>query len=186
MRAILLALVVTLLPACAHAQEGRLDRSETPIARATANVIVQALPETQYRAWGNRWDAVSVRVSRIVRWHIFGPDRRDRADGAIVRRNGWLEASGAQISVSVFGDDEKVTVLTFDYDEFTNLDLVDALGDAGARVSFQSDSESQSEYIVTPPGRESGLLVFSRLCTSEHSAAAQRCHNNAELRFEFE
>ena len=66
MHAILIALVVTLLPACAHAQEGRLDRSETPIARATANVIVHALPETQYRAWGNRWDAVSVRVSRIV------------------------------------------------------------------------------------------------------------------------
>jgi len=103
-----------------------------------------------------------------------------------VRRNGWLEASGAQTSVSVFGDDERVTALTFDYDEFTNLDLVDALGDAGARVSFQSDSELQSEYIVTPPGREPGLLILSRLCTSEHSAAAQRCHNNAELRFEFE
>ena len=186
MRAAFIALAIALLPACAHAQEGRIDRSETPIVRATANVIMQALPESQYRAWGYRWDAVSIRISRLVRWHIFAPDPRDRAPDAIVRRNGWLEAPGVQIGVSVFGGDENVTALSFEYDEFTNLDLLDALGDAGANVSFQSDYESYSEYIVTPPGREAGLLTLSRSCTSERSAAAQRCHNTAELKFELE
>lgn len=186
MRAVLTALAIALLPACAHAQEGRIDRSEAPIVRAIANVIVQTLPENQYRAWGYRWDAVSIRISRVVRWHIFAPDPRDRALDAIVRRNGWLEAPGAQIGVSVFGNDENATALSFEYDEFTNLDLLDALRDAGADVSFQSDYECYSEYIVTPPGREAGLLTLSRSCTSEHSAAAQRCHNAAELKFELE
>ncbi|MCX7356644.1 MAG: hypothetical protein NT015_00605 [Alphaproteobacteria bacterium] len=186
MRATIIAFVLALLPAYVHAQEGRSDRSETPIARATANVIVQALPESQYRAWGYRWDSVSIRISRIVRWHIFGPDLRDRASDAIVRRNGWLEAPGAQIGVSVFGGDESVTALSFEYDEFTNLDLLDALRDAGANVAFQSDYETYSEYVVTPPGRESGLLVLSRRCTSENSAAAQHCQNGAELKFRLE
>ena len=185
-RAALIAFAVTLLPAWAHAQEGRFDRSETPIAIATANVIIQALPETQYGDWGYRWDAMTVRITRFVRWHIYAPDPRDRAADAIVRRNGWLEVPGAGIGVSVFGGDEKVTALSFEYDDFTNLDLIDALRDAGAEVSFQADYESYSEYVVTPPGREAGLLTLSRRCTSPRSAAAQRCTDGAELKFELE
>jgi len=186
MRALLAAVAIALLPACALAQEGRIDRSATPIVIATANVIAQVLPESQYRDWGYRWDAVTARISRLVHWHIYAPDPRERPADAIVRRNGWLEAPGAQIGVSVFGGDDQVTAVSFDYDEFSNLDLLDALRDTGAEVSFQSDYESYSEYIITPPGREPGLLTLSRRCTSPNSAAAQRCSNGAELKFELE
>jgi hypothetical protein len=186
MRAALIALAIALLPGCAHAQDGRVDRSETPIVRAAANVIIHALPENRYRAWGYRWDATSIRVSRIVHWHIYEPDPRDRPADAIVRRNGWIEAPGVQIGVSVFGRDAAVTALSLEYNEFTNLDLLDALADAGANVSFQADYESYSEYVITPPGREAGLLTMKRICTPEGSRAAQRCHNEAELTFEIE
>jgi hypothetical protein len=186
MRAALAAVAIAMTPACAHAQDGRLDRSETPIVIATATVIIQASPESRYREWGHRWDAVTARISRLVHWHIYAPDPRDRPADAIVRRNGWLEAPGVLIGVSVFGGDEEVTAVSFDYDEFTNLDLLDALRDAGAEVSFQSDYESYSEYIVTPPGREPGLLTLSRTCTSPHAASAQRCTNGAEFKFALE
>jgi len=175
-----------MLPACAHAQDGRVDRSEAPIVRATANVIVQALPDSSYREWGYRWDAMRARISRFVHWHIFEPDARDRPAEAVVWRNGWVDTSGAQIDVLVFGDDRVVTALSFEYDEFTSLDLLDALRDAGAAVSFQADYESYSEYVVTPLERETGLLTLRHICTSARSAAAQRCHNVAELRFALE
>lgn len=186
LRAALFALAILAAPSCAHAQEGRFDRSETPIAIATANVIIQALPESQYANWGYRWDAMTIRITRLVRWHIYAPDPRDRPADAIVRRNGWLETPGASVGVSVFGNDETVTALSFDYNDFTNLDLLDALRDAGVQVSFQADYESYSEYIVTPPGREAGLLTLSRTCTSPRSAAAQRCSDGAELKFELD
>jgi len=186
MRAALIALAMTLLPAFAHAQEGRVDRSETPIVRAVADAIIQTLPESRYREWGYSWGAVSVRVSRIIHWHIFEPDPRDRPADAIVRRNGWVEAPGAQVGASVFGNDEKVTALSFEYSTFTNLDVLDALRDAGADVSFQADYETYSEYVIRPPDREPGLLTLSRTCTSPRSAAAQRCTNGAEIKFELE
>ncbi len=182
LRAIFVALVFVTLPACAHAQDVRVDRSETPIAQATATIIAQALPESRYKAWGYRWDAVSARVSRLVRWHIFEPDARNRPADAVVRRNGWIEAPGAQIGISVFGNDDAVTALSFEYDEFTNLDFLDALRDAGVAVSFQADHEMYSEYIVTSPEREAGVLTLHQRCTSPHSAARQRCTNVAELK----
>lgn len=183
LRAAFIALTVLLLTACAHAQEGRVDRSEEPIVQVTANIIAQALPESRYRAWGYSWDAMSSRVSPLVHWHIVRPDARDRPADAVVRRNGWVEAPGLQIGISVFGTNAAVTMLLFEYNEFTNLDLLDALRDAGAAVSFQADYETYSEYIVTPPGREAGLLTLRWVCSPPQSAVAQRCHSEAELSF---
>ena len=138
MRALLIAVAIALLPGCAHAQDGRIDRSDTPDVRATANVIVQALAPNDLGDWRYRWDAVSIRVSRFVHWHIYAPDRRHRDNDAVVRRNGWLDLANAGVDVSVSGTDDAVTALSFEY-PFTNLDLLDALRDAGAEVSFQAD-----------------------------------------------
>ncbi|HYD89689.1 MAG TPA: hypothetical protein VEA80_19565 [Vitreimonas sp.] len=186
LRAAITGLALLLLPACAHAQEEYAPRPDLPIVRATANVIVEALPESRYRDWGYGWGAVSIRVSRFVHWHIYEPDRRDRPADAIVRRNGWIDGEGTNVGVSVFGDDDSVTLLSFEFDDFHALDLLEALRAAGAEVSFQADYESYSEHIVTPPGREAGLLTTRRVCTPEGSRAARRCHNEAELTFAFE
>lgn len=186
LRVALIALAFVFMPGCAHAQEGRIDRSETPAVRAIAHALIQSLPESRYRDWGYGWGPVSSRVSGLVHWHIFEPDPRDRPVDAIVRRNGWLDQEGASVGVSVFGNDETVTMLSFTYSNYTNLDVLDALRDVGADVSFQADYESYSEYIVTPPERAPGLLVLSRQCTSARSAAAQRCTNSAEMKFELE
>ncbi|MEQ1820221.1 MAG: hypothetical protein ABL871_16585 [Terricaulis sp.] len=183
-RAVLAALALAILPSCAYAQDGRIDRSETPIVRATANAIIQSLSESQYRDYGYRWDATSIRISRLIHWHIFEPDPRDRATDAIVRRNGWLDEAGGQVSASVFGDDEKVTSLSFEYSTFTNLDVLDALRDAGADVNFQADYETYSEYIIAAPGREPALLTTRRTCAPDNMASMQRCENGAEVTFE--
>lgn len=180
MRVALVA-AIALLPACAHAQTGRVDRSETPAVRATANAIVQSLPESRYRDYGYRWDATSIRISRLIHWHIYEPDPRDRAPGAIVRRNGWLDVEGANVEVSVFGDDDEVTMLSFGYDGFANIDVLDALRADGAAVSLRADQETYSDYMLTPPGREPALLRMRRSCTPDNMASAQRCESSAEI-----
>lgn len=183
MRAVFAALAILLLPGCAHAQTAP-DEQPAPIAASTANVIIQALAPSEYVAWAYQWDAVSIRVSRFVHWHIYEPDRRDRPTDAIVRRNGWLSEDGRNVGVSLYGTDDRVTELSVEYDAFNTLELLAALRAQGADVSFQADYESYSEYMVTPPGREAGLLTTRRPCTPENSRAAQRCHNEAMLTLE--
>jgi hypothetical protein len=183
MRRAALAVFALLLVPNAHAEERQSLRDE-PIVRAAANVLIQTLAPRDYGDWRYDWAAVSARTARHVHWHIFASDARDRAPDAIARRNGWIEAEGAQIGVSVFGTDERATMLSLEYDEFHNFDLIEALRAEGAEVSFQADYESYSEYIVTPPARQTGLLTVHRRCTSPQSAAAQRCHNEAELTFD--
>jgi hypothetical protein len=184
MRIALAALAFALLPACAHAQNDRVDRSEAPVVRATANAIIRSLPESQYSDYGYRWDATSIRVSRYIHWHIYAPDPRDRAPDAIVRRNGWLDVEGATVEVSVFGDDDEVTMLSFGYAEITNLDVLDALRDAGAAVTSRADYETYSEYLLAPPGREPALLRLGHSCTPDNMASARRCESSAEIMFE--
>lgn len=153
------------------------------MVRATANAIIQSLPESQYRDYGYRWDATSIRISRFIHWHIYEPDPRDRAPDAIARRNGWLDIEGATVEVSVFGNDDKVTMITFGYSGFTNLDVLDALRDAGVGVSFQADYDTYSEYLITLPGREPALLALRNSCTPDNMASARRCETSAEIEF---
>lgn len=182
MRRAAFALAVLLFAPVADAQERQSLRDE-PIVRAAANVLIHTLAPSEQGDWRYDWGAVSPRVSQLVHWHMFEPDPRDRPADAIVRRNGWIEVPGQQIGVSVFGGDLRVTMLSLEYSAFHNLDLLEALAAEGAQVSFQTDYESYSEYIITPPGREAGLITVRRLCTSPQSAASQRCHNEAELTF---
>lgn len=184
MRGVVLALTLMFLPACAHAQDQPVGRGDLPGVRATANVIVHALPETRYRDYGYRWDAMSIRVSRYVRWHIYAPDDRGRAPDAVVQRNGWIDGEREDVDVAVFGDDERVTMMTFKYDRFRALDLLEGLRREGAEVSFQADYESYSEYLIAPPGREAGLLTMRRVCPPERAASMRICQDAAELTFE--
>lgn len=180
MRFAFAALTIVMLPACTHAQ----GEAARPAEQAVAQVMIEALAPSSYGDWAYRWDAVSVRVSRHMHWHISKPDARDRPPDAAARRNGWIEAPGKQIGVSAFGGDEAVTSLNFETDAFHTLELVDALRQAGVEVRFQGDDESSSEYVITPQGRDYGVMRSARVCTSPESGAAERCHHEIELTFD--
>lgn len=185
LRASIAAIALLALPSCAHPQSGDpVGRGDLPDVRATANVIIQALPETQHRDWGYRWDAMSTRLSRFVRWRVYAPDPRADPPDTIVRRNGWIDGEHEDVGVSAFGADDAVTMLSFEYDRFYALDLLEGLRRAGADVRFQADYETYSEYVIVAPGREWGLLTTRRTCTPENWPAAARCQDSVELTFD--
>ncbi len=181
-RAAAAAIALLMLPSCAHAQSEA--EPDAPIVQATARVIAEALAPNDAGAWAYTWDAVSIRISRHMHWHVPRPDPIDRPPDALTQRNGWIGAGGGNVGVSAIGLDDRVIKLTFDVDDFHTLHLVQALQAQGVEVSFQSEDESSSEYLVTPPGREGGMLTSTRICTSSESRAAQRCHDELTLAFE--
>lgn len=171
------ALAVLVTPARAH--------DTTPTAeQGLIRVMIEALAPSTQGDWAYRWDAVSIRVSRFMHWHLYGPEPTDRAPDGITRRNGWIDGAGWDVGVSAFGVDDRVTELSFEVHDAFALTLIEALRAEGVEVSFSSEDESTSQYVITPPGRDSGLLTTQRVCTSPHSAAAQRCHEVLTLAFE--
>jgi hypothetical protein len=184
MRALLVSLALVLAPAAAVAQINSETRAYAPIVQAVAGLMIEALAPSDYGDWAYDWGPVSARVSRHMHWHIFEPDPRDRPADAVVRRNGWIDGEGANVGVSVFGTDERVTMLTFEVRAFHTLYLLEALRAQGVDVRFVGDDESSSDYMLVAPGRREGRLTSTTVCTSPQSAAAQRCHNALTLRFE--
>lgn len=180
MRSAIFALALLLLPACAHAQGDPVGRGDLPDVRAPANIILLALPETEQREHGYRWDAVSIRISRFLHWHIYAPDRRDRPADAIVERHGWIECESEDIGVSIQGTNDRVTALSVDYDRFRALDLLEGLRREGADVRFQADYETYSEYVIVAPG----LLTTRRRCPPDTVRYAPHCQDSAELTFD--
>lgn len=149
---------------------------------AIARIIIEALAPTTYGDTAYRWDAVSIRVSRHLHWHIYAPDPRKRGD---VRRNGWIDAADHDVGVSVVGGEESVRSLSFTLPTgLTTLEMLDSIRAAGAEASFQSDFETYTEYWSAPPGRDGATLSNHRICTSPHGAAMQRCHDELVLTFE--
>jgi hypothetical protein len=184
LRAVCIALAVALTLATAHAQP--VGNADIPIARATANALIQTTAPSEYGDWRYRWDAVSIRVSRFVHWHIYEPDARDRPADSIVRRLGWIDGNGRSVGVAAYGGDAGVTMMEFEVDGFNVLDLIAALRAEGAELSFQSDYETYSEYVVTPAGRAPALMTTRRTCPPETSARAQNCRTTVELTFVIE
>ncbi|MDZ4691208.1 hypothetical protein [Terricaulis sp.] len=179
LRSLALAFAIMLAPA-AYAQDERRAEADLPEVRATAEVIFEALPPDVAGSAG--WDAISIRISRLVHWHVYGPDPRDRPLSALVRRHGWIEGVEQDVDLTVEGDDAGVRSLAFGY-LFLGLDLLTAVRERGAAVSFQADYETYSEYIVSAPGREPALLTLTRRCTPPGSRARYRCENGATLTF---
>ena len=180
-RAALAALALFASASCAHAQERRDDGVA---AQAVARVMIEALAPASGgdRAYG--WDALSIRVSRHMHWHLVAPDPLDRAPDGLTRRNGWITAQGSEVGVSAHGPDERVSQLKFEVSAFYTQTLLEALRAEGVDVAFQADWEESSEYLITPPGREGGMLTSARVCTPPESRATQRCHNELTLAFE--
>ena len=154
--------------------------------QAMARVIHGALAPSSLGDWRYRWDAVSIRISRDMHWHLVGPDD---ADEETVGRNGWITSDGDQISVTAYGARETVDGLSMSYDRWPQFDgeplpLIAALAELGVEATeiarsvapeFYHTDAPVIVYRLTAPGRDSGALKLSEHCTSPQSAAAQRC-----------
>ena len=154
--------------------------------QAMARVIQGALAPSSLGDWRYRWDAVSIRISRDMHWHLAGPDE---ADEQTISRNGWISGGGQQIGVTAYGAGETVGGLSIDYDRWPQFDgephpLIAALAELGVEATeiartvapeFYHTDTPVIVYRLTAPGRDSGTLKRSEQCTSPQSAAAQRC-----------
>jgi hypothetical protein len=154
--------------------------------QAMARVIHGALAPSSLGDWRYRWDAVSIRISRDMHWHLVGPDD---ADEETVSRNGWITGGGEQIGVTAYGVGETVGGLGMVYDRWPQFDgvplpLIAALAELGVEAieiartfapEFNHTDAPVIVYRLTAPGRDSGALKLSEHCTSPRSAAAQRC-----------
>lgn len=182
MRMFLVAAFVAALGGSAMAQ------TPTPAATeesAIGHLVVATLAPVSYGARAYDWDAVSIRISSHMHWHLAPPDRRDRSLKALVSRNGWI-GDGLDVAVTAHGDDEGVRTLWFRYGARTGgPGGADKLGEAlraqGAAVEVRQSPSMLAAYTITPPGRHAALLAVRQHCTSPQSAAAQRCWLEAVL-----
>ncbi|MGQ0533711.1 MAG: hypothetical protein ACT4OF_13620 [Caulobacteraceae bacterium] len=165
-----------LLVGCAHE---RIHDPEHPAVTTTAQFIIQALAPTE-SGDDYRWEAVTGRVSSSTQWGL--PQHASTPDDD-VGREGRLSARGSDIGVIATGEEENVTTLRIDANAFHALALLEALRRAGAEVSLQADYETYSEYVITPPGRDTGLLTTSSTCSPLERRPARDCEYSVTLSF---
>lgn len=183
-----------LLAAFTLALAGAAQAQEAPTPdQMTARVMVAALAPQDYGDWAYGWDAVSIRISRMMHWHLAEPDERNRPADATIRRNGWFSTSGRQVGVSAYGKDDAVTSLSFELDRVIGRSpptdgVLDALRAEGVTVTPVREREAISErfgpsatYRLTHPKLDGAELIRSTGCTSSKSAAAQQCWVSYEL-----
>src|SRR5262245_19924031 len=110
--ALCLGCLLALAPVAAGQEASR--ESEAPTARqAMARVILEAMVPTSRTNYGRDWDALSVRVSSYMHWHLAPPDQAtDITSSTGIRRNGWVGDGTEQIGISAYGF-ESVDSLTF-------------------------------------------------------------------------
>lgn len=180
------ALAVMAFAVQAHAQE------QPTAEQAMARLIHAALAPSSYGDWRYRWDAVSIRISSMMHWHIFGPDKP--GEEAITRR-GWISVPGEQIGVSAHGRGETVASLAFELKSWRKPDgdgagLLSALAAEGVTATeterrdppelFHTDTPV-IVYRLSAPERDERTLTRTVSCTSPMSAAAPRCSVSYEL-----
>lgn len=172
------ALSAMALPAAAQEQPTAED--------AVAGVIHAALAPSTYGDWRYSWDAVSIRISSLMHWHVPGPEKP--GEDAITRR-GWIPTNGRQISVTAHGIGETVTGLALGYSGWPGYQvehgtLIEALAARGVTVTETSRNEAPEFFHTDEPiilyrlsaeGRHEAALKQTHICTSPRSAAAQRC-----------
>lgn len=181
--------------ALAVAGQPALAQPEPTADEAMANVIHAALAPESYGDWAYDWDAVSARISRLMHWHMPGPDKPDADE--IVRR-GWISTAGMQISVKASGKGEAVTSLSFEINQRPRgrddtSDLMGALSARGVAVAetersappdFLNSDAPIIVYALSAAGRDNATLTRVQSCTSPMSAAAQRCTTTYEVAFD--
>jgi hypothetical protein len=194
-RTLVLLCLIALAPLAA-AQEAAREAEQTaePTARqAMARVIAEAMVPTSRYNYGRDWDALSVRISRHLHWHLAPPDQAaDITSATGIRRNGWIEDGKEQIGVSAYGF-QSVESLTFALspkfastepeEDDTIIAALTAIGvtpsPAPSPPSFSGISETV--WNLDAEGRDRAHLTRSILCTPEGSAAARMCGATYEL-----
>lgn len=176
----------------AGAQQAEPAAAPTP-RQGMARVMFEAMIPTTQVKYGRDWDAMSIRVSRHMHWHLAPPDQTaDPTSSVGIRRNGWIEDGFAQIGVSAYGRDS-VDSLTFalsptmlssqpDADD----DVIAALTAIGVTATSTPSQPSFSAistaaWELTAMDRMPARLLRSTLCTPEGSAARRMCGATYEL-----
>jgi diadenosine tetraphosphate (Ap4A) HIT family hydrolase len=194
-RTIALLCLLALAPMAA-AQEAPHDAEQAaePTARqAMAKVIAEAMVPTSRYNYGRDWDALSVRISRHLHWHLAPPDEvTDITSTTGIRRNGWIEDGKEQIGVSAYGF-QTVDSLTFALSpRFASTEpeeddtIIAALTAIGVTPSPAPSPPNFSGIATTvwnldAEGRDQAHLTRSILCTPEGSAAARMCGATYEV-----
>src|SRR5690348_2849917 len=107
------ALLFLLVLAPVSSAQGAPQAAEPTARQAMARVIADAMVPTSRNNYGRDWDALSVRISRYLHWHLAPPDQAaDITSATGIRRNGWIEDGTEQIGVAAYGF-ETVDTLTF-------------------------------------------------------------------------
>jgi hypothetical protein len=207
-----LTCLIALAPIAAAQEALHPEReSETTARQVMAQVIADAMVPVSQASYGRDWDAVSIRISRLMHWHLAPPDTAP-ASARGIRRNGWIAASGEQIGVSAYGTGT-VESLTFGLSPTFSAQRPEAdESDADDSDSGESGTDGPDKrenlfaaltaigVTVTPAearpsfadkgsaawnlaaeGREDAMLIRSTLCTPEGSAQARMCGATYEL-----
>jgi len=180
----------------AAAQEAphEAERAAEPTARQDmARVIAEAMVPTSRYNYGRDWDALSVRISRHLHWHLAAPDQAaDITSATGIRRNGWIEDGKEQIGVSAYGF-QTVESLTFALspkfaapepeEDDTIIAALKAIGVAASPTPSQPTFSGivTATWNLDAEGRDRAHLIRSILCTPEGSAAARMCGATYEL-----
>jgi hypothetical protein len=199
-RTIALTCLLALAPIAA-AQEAPHEAEQTaePTARQQmARVVAEAMVPTSRNNYGRDWDALSVRISRHLHWHLAPPDQAaDITSATGIRRNGWIEDGTEQIGVSAYGF-QTVDSLTFALsprfaspeppitdsgEDDTIIAALKAIGVAASPAPSQPTFSgiATATWDLDAEGRDRAHLIRSILCTPEGSAAARMCGATYEL-----
>jgi hypothetical protein len=190
----LLCLLALAYPAYAQEAQHETQPAAEPTARqAMAKVIAEAMVPTSRTNYGRDWDALSVRISRHLHWHLAPPDQvADITSATGIRRNGWIEDDKEQIGVSAYGF-QSVDSLTFALSpKFASTEpeeddtIIAALKAIGVAANLAPSPPNFSgiattAWILDAEGRDRTQLLRSILCTPEGSAAARMCGATYEL-----
>ncbi|HEV7694319.1 MAG TPA: hypothetical protein VGO52_26020 [Hyphomonadaceae bacterium] len=190
-RTLALLCLLALAPIAA-AQEAPHD-AEPTARQQMARVIAEAMVPTSRYNYGRDWDALSVRISRHLHWHLAPPDQAaDITSATGIRRNGWIEDGKEQIGVSAYGF-QTVDSLTFALspkfassqpeEDDTIIAALTAVGVASSPAPSPPSFSGIAETVwdLDAEGRDRAHLTRSILCTPEGSAAARMCGATYEL-----
>lgn len=161
-----------------------------PTDAAVARIVVDVLAPTSWGAHPYSWEAVSIRISRRMHWHLAPPDRTTTPQGGLYRRNGWVESGpNRSAAISAWGDADRVRTLDFELRRTFGSDrgaeppeaFAAALRAMGATVEKRDSPNVLAAYTLSMPGKRPALLAFTRTCTNPNAAAMPRCEISASL-----